>query len=125
MEKLQEECKQYLTSDFVFKRCSEYIIFLKKPLLKFQCNENRSGVIDKKYAKFRCNGLFVEDIIDCETLTHICKHNHKSAIFDIVYEVGTFVKPDSYNPNIQKICTNGIHYFLSLKAAYYYEYEAK
>jgi hypothetical protein len=37
------------------------------------------------------------------------------------YEVGKLVKPDYFNPNLDEICTNGIHYFLTLKAATNYE----
>ncbi len=122
MEKLQEECKQYNEKDYVFKRCGEYIVILKKPQENFQCNEMRKDVRDKKYAKFRCNGLYVVDIIHGLTLKHANLIWHISDFGDILYEVGGFVKPDSYTKNIDYVCTHGIHYFLSLKAAYYYHY---
>jgi antitoxin component YwqK of YwqJK toxin-antitoxin module len=40
----------------------------------------------------------------------------------IIYEVGQFAIADFYNIDIDKICTNGIHYFLTLEAAFYYHY---
>jgi hypothetical protein len=39
------------------------------------------------------------------------------------YEVGKLVKPDLFNPNLETICTNGIHYFLSLETAMSYDLE--
>ncbi len=32
---------------------------MKKPLTNFKCNEMRKDIKDKKYAKFRCNGLLL------------------------------------------------------------------
>ncbi len=124
MEKLQEECKQY-NEDYVFKRCGEYIVILKKPQQNFKCNEMRKNVKDKKYAKFRCNGLYVVDIIDGLTLEHKTKILHHSVYLWIWYEVNQFVAPDFYPENIDIVCGNGIHYFLSLDAAFHYEQAPK
>jgi FtsZ-interacting cell division protein ZipA len=40
-----------------------------------------------------------------------------------IYKVGDFVKPDSFDPDLDEVCTNGIHYFLTLKAAIGYKNE--
>ncbi len=119
MEKLQEECKQDTNEVFVFKRCGEYIVILKKPQQIFKCNEMRKDVKDKKYAKFRCNGLYVVDVIHSLTLKHNKDILHRSPFMWIRYEVNQFVTPDFYTENIDIICGHGIHYFLSLEAAYY------
>jgi hypothetical protein len=36
------------------------------------------------------------------------------------YEVGSYVKPDWFDNNLNSICSHGIHYFLTLEAALSY-----
>ncbi len=45
--------------DFIDKGGIKYncLVILEKPTENFQCNENRKRVVDKNFAKFRCNGL--------------------------------------------------------------------
>jgi hypothetical protein len=105
-KQLYNECKKY--EGFMFKRCSDYIVILKQPNEDFKCNEMRKDIVNKKYAKFRCNKALVIDIIHSETLTHI-------------YEVDKVVLPDFYDLDIDEVCTHGIHYFLSLEPAYHYD----
>lgn len=125
MEQLQTECKQYLDGNYVFKRCSNVIIILKKPLINFQCNEMRQNVIDKNFAKFRCNGLITVDCIHIKSLLHIKSFHHrfylKDRTIETIYEVGKMAIPDSYCEDIDLVCTSGIHYFLTLDAAFYYD----
>ncbi len=63
---------------------------------------------------------FVIDIIDSLNLKHEKSICHQSNYGDIIYEVDKFVAPDFYTENIDMVCANGIHYFLSLEAAYNY-----
>lgn len=155
MELLHEECKQYLNKDFVFKRCTKFIVILQKPKIFkeekpikikdekkckkpkdneetkklafiFQSNEMREGIVDKSYAKFRCNQLMTIDIIEVKTLLHpkkiIHEWNNEFHNKEVVYEVGKMVVPDFYDKDITKVCACGIHYFLTLEAAFYYNH---
>ncbi len=122
MERLELECRDY-NQGFVFKRCSIYIVVLEKPIENFKCNESRNNVEDANYAKFRGNFFIVKDIINGETYEHIEKITHRNWFCSpTVYEVGKETFPDSFNENLNEICTHGIHYFLTLLAAYSYEY---
>ncbi len=119
--KLELECKPYLDNDqFVFKGCSNNIIVLEKPDLNFESNENRKSVVDKNFAKFRCNGLWCRDIIDLETFGHKKKLKNHFGLTTTVYEVDKFIRPHSYTFDINKVFASGIHYFLTLKAAFHY-----
>jgi antitoxin component YwqK of YwqJK toxin-antitoxin module len=124
LDALLEECKKY--EGMMFKRCSKFIVILQKPLENFQCNEMRKNIKDKNYAKFRCNGAKVIDILHSETLEHKKKISHfrngaTNTEIATVYEVDKLVTPDYFDKNIEDICTHGIHYFLSLEAAFYYD----
>src|SRR4029078_43618 len=122
-EQLYNECKRY--EGFMFKRCSDYIIILKQPNEDFKCNEMRKDIVNKKYAKFRCNKALVIDIIHSETLAHINRIAHICPVIEkqiiTIYEVGKVVLPDYYDLDIDEVCSNGIHYFLSLEPAYHYD----
>jgi hypothetical protein len=93
---------------------------MKKPE-NFKCNELR----DKKFAKFRCNGLITVAIYDLNIKKFIDKLKHSVFIYGIflyaTYEVGILTQPDKYEEDISVICASGIHYFLSLEAALNYE----
>ena len=39
---------------------------------------------------------------------------------ETVYEVGKIVYPDTYDHNIENVCSNGIHYFKTIEPAYFY-----
>jgi hypothetical protein len=85
--------------------------------------------VNKQKAKFRCNGLLVVTIFDLVFQQTVTSITHKTDIFlygrpaFTDYEVGKLVKPDLFNPNLETICTNGIHYFLSLETAMSYDLE--
>ncbi len=122
LEKLKDECKIYLNNPiFVFKKCGEFIVVLEKPE-DVLCNEMRTGIIDKNFAKFRANGLWCKFIIHFKTFACPTKIRHDVVYGtkNIVYKIGEFITPDDYNKDIEKVCTNGIHYFLTLEAAFYY-----
>lgn len=116
---LQEECKKY--TNVVFKKCSDCIIVLQKPKSEFLCNEMRKDIYDPNFAKFRANRLFVKDIIHYKLKTHLSFLPHKNDCTKIVYMINSCAKADKFESNLEEICTNGIHYFLTLEAAFYYE----
>jgi hypothetical protein len=120
--------------DHVFKKCwsnengHECIVTLKKPTTDFISNESRTSVVNRNLAKFRCNGLLVVTIFDLVFQQTVTSITHKTDILFgrpvfTDYEVGKLVKPDLFNPNLDTICTNGIHYFLSLETAMSYDLE--
>jgi hypothetical protein len=128
MEKVFQDCKP----NQVFKKCKseetghDYIVMLEKPVIDFICNESRKSVINKNTAKFRCNGLIVVTIFDLVSQVTVNSITHKTdLIFQRVthYEVGKVVKPDWFDFELDQICTHGIHYFLTLKAAFGYDIE--
>ncbi len=124
LAKMELECKDYINNEnCVFKECREHIVVLDKSKCKlFESNEGRSGVDDKNFAKFRCNGLWCSDIISINNLTHKSKVKTRGPFANITYEVGKFIRPDSYTYNIDKICASGISYFLTLKPALHYSF---
>lgn len=138
-EKLKKEikryCKQYFYQPdvFVFKKCfsvyKSYLIILRKPEfvkegVLFHCNESRPRVVDRDFAKFRCNGLLVERIFDLRACAFIQSIRHETEFqgtyYYTDYVCGSMVMPESYDEDISKICAGGIHYFLKAKAALYY-----
>lgn len=123
---------------FVFKKCrenrqtKEFLVVLEKPDYvddkgtPFACNEFRKGIIDICFAKFRCNGLVPRLIVDLQEdklhesvlhFTYLCATKTE-------YKVGHLVSPSSFNPNLQEICGEGIHYFLSARAAMSYNFSS-
>jgi hypothetical protein len=122
---------QDCNSNHVFKKCHDNltghdcIVMLEKPLTGFICNESRKSVINKDMAKFRCNGLIViliYDVVSQKTVSQILhKPNHWGGL--TTYKVGEMVRPNRFDDDLDEICTCGIHYFLTLKAAMSYDIE--
>jgi hypothetical protein len=114
----------------VFKKCISMknnhicILMLKKPIDHFWCNESRQWVTNYDMAKFRCNGLSVSiiyDSIENVTLDEILHLNRNSNTVTH-YKVNTFIKPDGFDCDLQRVCGKGIHYFLTLEAAKSYSF---
>jgi hypothetical protein len=97
------------------------ILMLEKPIDGFLCNESRR-VYNFNMAKFRCNGLtvvIIYDLVANVKLDEIWHQNNNSHIVTH-YKVDTFVKPDGFDDNLDKVCGKGIHYFLTPEAAQSY-----
>lgn len=134
-------CEKYLDDDFVFKTVKIklnkkipsgnafnldesrnyiwWLIILKRtPATK--TNELRKDVEDETYAKFRGSEFLVVQIIDIfnsnKTINSIYNQNY----IGVTYAVDRIVKPNKYDENIHKVCSNGIHFFKTIKGAYYY-----
>ncbi len=124
LAKMELECKDYINNEnYVFKECRKHIVVLDKSKCKsFESNEGRSGIDDKNFAKFRCNGLWCSDIINIDNLAHKSKVKKHGPFASITYEVGKFIRPDSYTYDINKVCASGISYFLTLKPALHYSF---
>ncbi len=127
-------CKFFLNKpdEYMFKKCvsnstlHKCLVILQKNNNKthFLCNESRSNIKNRFFAKFRCNGAKVVLIIDITTEVPIKSIVHEGPIFNVktIYECGQFVFPNYFDGNVDIVCTFGIHYFLSAKAALSYDF---
>lgn len=133
---LQKKCEEYTKDQsYVYKsvfdieekksHCMKWkwLVIMKK-LDTTKTNEDRKAVVDANYAKFRANELQVIKIINITTPeTERTQITNDFEGIKLMYKVGEIVKPNSYNDDINEICSNGIHYFKTLESAYYYENE--
>jgi hypothetical protein len=126
-----DDARVISNANHVFKKCRQWhtghdcIVMLEKPANDFICNESRT-VVNRNMAKFRCNGLLVKIIFDLVLNIELSCIVHETIVFytrhRTHYEVGCIVTPDYFDTNLDKICTYGIHYFLTLKAASSYDF---
>ena len=123
MDKLVHIVDRYKDRSYVFKSCSrDWIVVLQK-LADTITNESRS-VVDADCAKFRADKLQVVDIIhkfDQTTRDSICNsvYEHKQ----IVYKKGEIIEVEDFNKKLNEVCTTGIHYYKTMKVAFYLELE--
>ena len=82
-------------------------------------NESRTNVIDHIYAKFRGNQFLVIDIINKFDINkHIGEIQNSTYTHNIIkYKKGEMVKSNSFDENLNNVCSNGIHYFKSIEPA--------
>lgn len=101
-----------------YKSADQNIIELDIDLSSVTTNLNRN-VIDKKFAKFRCNKAFVVDIYDKFSNQKLeCVYSDYDKNFR--YEKGQYVDVLEYEENENIICDKGIHFYLTKEAAYYH-----
>lgn len=83
-------------------------------------NETRTVNGDKRFAKYRCSEakvLRIEDVND-PTKTYTCGFSLYGVRYhSIMYKPGETVVPDSYDLNLGRVATHGIHYFKTREAA--------
>lgn len=106
-----------------WKRCDGFIIEFEKNINTAVTNEDRNGVRDSRFAKFRAdkNSLIVKRIYNASKSIWEQKILHKCGSFlPIVYEVGLYATPDGFNSNINIIRGSGAHFFNSLLAAFFF-----
>lgn len=128
LEYILDFCKDFTPDPkYVYKLCMNrwFVVLEKTP--KTKTNEARLNIYDPACAMFRASVLNVVAIIDIHSLDCTvnkainelkCYKTDKK--WSTAYEVGSIVEPDSYDPNINNICTSGIHYFKTPEPAYYY-----
>jgi len=105
---------------YVYKKCrDDYIVILKKPS-DIITNENRKSIKNPLYAKFRADKLDVVLIFNTIKPTNTVTIAYSIYDCEFKYEVGKQVN-NTYNTNNEVICGQGIHYFKTIKAAFYYE----
>jgi antitoxin component YwqK of YwqJK toxin-antitoxin module len=127
----KNKIKEYRNNpDYVYKMCIDkdnnpWFVVLKK-CADTLTNESRE-VDDSNHAKYRANHLLVVDIfnpdnpnITSEKIRHKSRHYLGLEPTKIVYEKGQIIKADSFNKNIYYVCTNGIHFFKTPNAAFFW-----
>jgi len=98
-----------------YKRASKGRIVVLE--IRGQNNEDREGIVNKRFAKMRCSEALVKRIYDIRDEWIEYDKARSCHDYDFVYRVGQIITPDSYDENPNKVCANGIHYFLSEHAA--------
>lgn len=125
-----KKCEPYVNDcSYVYKLCThteressniEWFVILQKIPDETKTNEERKNVVDKSYAKFRANKLKVIDIFNVNDPSVSRTHVVNCFTKELVYKIGEVVIPDSYDENIDNICSGGIHYFKTPLAACFY-----
>lgn len=80
-------------------------------------NVARSSVVVKDFAKHRCNTARVESITSAFGKKKSYKEAYSMHDANFKYRVDEIVEVSNYDPNIDKQCAAGIHFFLSHEAA--------
>lgn len=98
---------------------NEYLITLDIDLNESNTNLARDGVADKNTAKFRCKKAYIVSIIHKDTNEAVdsVRSYHD---YSFIYKVGSFIEEPSYDSDVNKVCSNGIHFFLSKERALLY-----
>jgi antitoxin component YwqK of YwqJK toxin-antitoxin module len=109
---------------YVYKSCDEYVVILER-LSDTITNENRNNIPNKEYksfAKYRGNKFLVKDIFhkfdSTKKISSISNSNFNQSKLE--YEIEKVIIPNDFDRNLEKVCSNGIHYFLKLECAFYY-----
>jgi len=113
------------TGQFFFKSCGTYWIVVMKKVGDTITNQSRLPLDDpnRSFAKYRANKLAVVDII-CkfnpnETTDQISNTYYKN--HTVKYIKGSIVVPNSFDWNINKVCSTGIHFYETIECAFYFE----
>lgn len=95
------------------------ICLIAELIIRGEHNENRPSVAIKKTAKHRCSEAFINKIYHMDTKEEVLKGY---SLWDESFEyiAGKTVKANDFDKNLEKVCSGGIHYFLSEEVAYYY-----
>ena len=82
-------------------------------------NMNRSNIMDPFCAQYRCQQAYVLKIFVMKTGRRL---KEARSLFNpnFIYREGEWVET-IFDPDINQICSNGIHYFLNIECAKYYQ----
>ncbi len=84
-------------------------------------NLYRNDIVDKMYAKYRCDKATVVSITICDTDEPVtCAYSSMYKYKRIKYVVGEEVVEPFYDKDINVVCGEGIHFFLSKEVAMLY-----
>lgn len=86
-------------------------------------NEDRTDIVDKQFAKMRCSKAKVLKIHDFQDETKTFDTAYGLNDHSFVYRVGEIVEPtEAFDRDLDKVCTSGIHYFLTKEPACVWDY---
>lgn len=130
---LLTECDQFIKDvECVFKLCTDYTdeetqrrgrvwLIIMRRTDDTITNESRKNIVDINYAKCRGNVFLVLKIVDIEnpknSKIELLNKYFSSIISTTKYVVNERVRSE-FDPNIDIVCSEGIHYYRSIKAAY-------
>jgi hypothetical protein len=100
-----------------FKRVHDCLIALELKNPETKTNETRT-VRDPRFAKYRANIVYVTCIVDMKKMETVSSVYNRYR--DVTYEVDHWLSADAFHPDPNVICTNGIHYFTTLEAAFFF-----
>lgn len=104
----------------VYKSARDHIIELDIDLSITRTNLNRK-VVNKDYAKYRCDKAYVVKISNKITGNETdCIASDNNSVFQ--YKEGETVSERSYDDDIEIVCTKGIHFYLTKEAAYFHNF---
>ena len=121
--KIKENFNYYINdSEYIFKSVNTKIVIMSLCNDSIT-NENRSNIKNNEYAKYRTNKAHVELIFNKLTLEE-CQQVEGKFIQKITkYMVGKIIVPDSFDLNLDNVCSNGIHYYKNIECAFYHDIE--
>lgn len=124
---LKKFCRKYVANNlYVYKSCQKDWIVILQKCSNTKTNENRQDIYDYWHAPFRGSHFFVADIIHKDNLKRV--GSIENSYFNgnrLTYTKGKIVYADMFDPNLNTISSNGIHYFLSIDSAYYFEMDTR
>jgi antitoxin component YwqK of YwqJK toxin-antitoxin module len=122
LEIIKIKYANYLNNpSYVYKSClcdndNNTIIILQKLEGETQTNESRKNIVDPRYAKFRASHLKVILIFDVSNpdIEYESSTNHIYEDIKIIYKKGEIIYPDKFDPCLENVCSNGIHYYKTI-----------
>lgn len=119
-----EEVKKHIG----YKKCRDNIM-LKLEILG-KNNEKRENAVVPEFAKMRSSKVKVLKIYKLHfnqkgkrvetVMNHVTAQSKHDIKFK--YKFNEIIEVDTYDENIENVCSQGIHYFMSEEAAYYYDF---
>lgn len=85
-------------------------------------NEGRNGIVSARHAKYRCSQATVISITSWNRKYKYKRATNLGVFFakPLVYKVGETITIDDYDTDLDKVYSNGIHYFLDRQTAVWY-----
>jgi antitoxin component YwqK of YwqJK toxin-antitoxin module len=119
LDKIKEKLSKYLLNpNYVFKYCDNKIIVLEK-LPDTITNESRQGIVDLNYAKNRASHLKVILIFDITNVDNEYDSVESDTVNKLTYKKNEIAYPDKFDSDLDKVCTNGIHYYKSIEPIFH------
>lgn len=93
-----------------FKKCGKYIVDLQ---ILGENNEGRKGIRYPSRAKYRCSKARVLGFWDLDgNPRNDIERLPSDRNPEFVYTLGEVVEEPKFDPNLEKVCSHGIHYYL-------------